>query len=95
MFSHSDHYISNIFRNNGAGVAVMYSKKVRMERNHFEENWGAAAYGILLKEITDSYIGNNVFLKNTVGIHMEGSSRIDIVNKQRMGTQGAGELRRK
>lgn len=82
MFSHSDHYISNIFRNNGAGVAVMYSKKVRMERNHFEENWGAAAYGILLKEITDSYISNNVFLKNTVGIHMEGSSRIDIVNNQ-------------
>lgn len=78
MFSHNDHYVQNTFRENGAGVAVMYSKKVRMEQNHFEENWGPSAYGILLKEITDSYIGNNIFLKNTVGIYMEGSSRMEI-----------------
>jgi nitrous oxidase accessory protein len=78
MFSHSDHYIQNTFRNNGAGVAVMYSHKVTMEQNHFEENWGPSAYGILLKEITDSYISNNTFLKNTVGIYMEGSSRMQI-----------------
>jgi nitrous oxidase accessory protein len=78
MFSHSDHYIQNTFRNNGAGVSVMFSKKVSMEGNHFEENWGASAYGILLKEISDSYISNNTFLKNTVGIYMEGTSRTQI-----------------
>ncbi|HEY6505865.1 MAG TPA: nitrous oxide reductase family maturation protein NosD [Chitinophagaceae bacterium] len=78
MFSHNDHYINNTFRNNGAGVAVMYSKKVRMEQNHFEENWGPSAYGILLKEITDSYVSNNTFLKNTVALYMEGSSRMEI-----------------
>lgn len=78
MFSHNDHYLGNTFKNNGAGVAVMYSKKVRMEQNHFEENWGPSAYGILLKEITDSHISNNTFLKNTVGIYMEGSSRMEI-----------------
>lgn len=78
MFSHNDHYLENTFRNNGAGVAVMYSKRVRMEGNHFEENWGPSAYGILLKDITDSYIGNNTFFKNTVGIYMEGSSRLEI-----------------
>ena len=78
MFSHSDHYIQNTFRNNGAGVSVMFSKKVDMEGNHFEENWGASAYGILLKEISDSYISNNTFLKNTVGIYMEGTSRTQI-----------------
>lgn len=82
MFSNDDIYRNNIFRNNGAGVAVMYSKKVRMEKNHFEENWGASAYGILLKDITDSYIVQNSFLKNTVGIHMEGSSRIEIRQNQ-------------
>jgi len=75
MFSHSDHYMQNIFRNNGAGVAVMYSHKVTMEKNQFESNWGPSAYGILLKEISDSRIVNNTFLKNTVGIYMEGSSR--------------------
>lgn len=78
MFSHSDNYISNTFKKNGAGVAVMYSKKVIMTGNHFEENWGPSAYGILLKEITDGTISNNIFLKNTVGIYMEGSSRMEI-----------------
>ncbi|MGQ0739078.1 MAG: nitrous oxide reductase family maturation protein NosD [Bacteroidota bacterium] len=78
MFSNDDTYTSNIFRNNGAGVAVMYSKKVRMENNHFELNWGPSAYGILLKDISDSYILHNTFLRNTVGIHLEGTSRIEI-----------------
>lgn len=82
MFSHNDKYISNTFRSNGAGVAVMYSKKVVMHRNLFEENWGASAYGILLKEISDSEIEQNRFIKNTVGIFMEGSSRIKIGNNQ-------------
>lgn len=78
MFSHNDNYINNTFKKNGAGVAVMYSKKVIMTGNHFEENWGPSAYGILLKEITDGTINNNTFLKNTVGIYMEGSSRMEI-----------------
>lgn len=77
MFSNSDDYLNNTFNNNGAGVAVMYSHKVRMEGNKFEMNWGPASYGILLKDITDSYIHNNTFYKNSVGIHMEGSSRIN------------------
>jgi len=78
MFSHSDTYLNNTFRNNGAGVAVMYSKNVRMENNLFEKNWGPSAYGILLKDISDSHIKNNRFIQNTVGVHMEGSSRIEV-----------------
>ncbi|HYM94809.1 MAG TPA: nitrous oxide reductase family maturation protein NosD [Chitinophagaceae bacterium] len=78
MFSNDDTYLGNIFRNNGAGVAVMYSHKVKMENNYFEQNWGASSYGILLKDISDSYVQNNTFLKNSIGIHMEGSSRLDI-----------------
>jgi nitrous oxidase accessory protein len=78
MFSNDDSYMSNIFRNNGAGVAVMYSRHVNMNGNLFEQNWGPSAYGILLKDITDSRIIHNRFVRNTVGIHMEGSSRIEI-----------------
>ena len=78
MFSHNDSYVGNVFRNNGAGVAVMYSRNVRMEKNVFERNWGASAYGILLKDISNSHISNNRFIENTMGIHMEGSSRIEI-----------------
>lgn len=80
MFSNDDSYISNIFKNNGAGVAVMFTKNVKMFNNTFEENWGDAAYGVLLKEISDSYIFNNRFIKNTAAIYMEGTSRV-IVEK--------------
>lgn len=76
MFSNNDAYICNVFKNNGAGVAVMFSKGLKMIHNFFEENWGDAAFGLLLKEISDGYIENNVFLKNTAGIFMEGASRI-------------------
>lgn len=76
MFSNNDSYISNHFTKNGAGVAVMFTNHVKMFNNVFNENWGDASYGLLLKEISDSYIEGNVFEKNTVGIFMEGTSRI-------------------
>lgn len=76
MFSGDDTYIGNQFIDNGAGVAVMYSNHVTMKDNSFSHNWGAAAYGILLKEISDGIIQGNIFSKNTVGIYMEGTNRI-------------------
>lgn len=76
MFSHNNSYTKNIFSNNGAGVAVMYSRGVIMQDNEFVHNWGDAAYGLLLKEISDSRIEHNRFIKNTVGIHMESTTRI-------------------
>lgn len=78
MFSNDDTYTGNQFRNNGAGVAVMFSKGVTMLQNLFSENWGGAAYGILLKEISDSRIEHNQFKRNTTGIYMEGTNRIRI-----------------
>jgi nitrous oxidase accessory protein len=75
MFSNDDAYVANTFKNNGAGVAVMYSHRVKMYSNYFIENWGDSAYGLLLKEITDSYIVGNLFNENTSGIHMEGITR--------------------
>lgn len=78
MFSHNDAYLQNIFKQNGSGVAVMFSHGVKMIGNHFEENWGDAAYGILLKEISDSYIAQNRFVKNTMGIYMEGTTRMKV-----------------
>lgn len=89
MFSNDDAYISNVFKNNGAGVAVMFTKRVKMINNHFEENWGDAAYGLFLKEISDSYIIGNKFSKNTSGIHMEGTTRI-LVEKNIFQANGWG-----
>lgn len=80
MFSNNDSYIGNTFTNNGAGVAVMYSHHVLMHSNHFEQNWGPNAYGLLLKEINDSQIISNTFDKNTVGVLMETTNRINVSN---------------
>ncbi len=76
MFSNDDAYLCNVFKNNGAGVAVMFTNRVKMINNYFINNWGDASYGLLLKEISDSYILNNKFIANTTGIFMEGTNRI-------------------
>ena len=78
MFSDSCEYTNNTFENNGAGVAVMYTKNVLMFDNHFSKNWGAASYGILLKDISDSKIEKNIFDENSIGLYMEGCSRVTI-----------------
>lgn len=80
MFSHNDVYTTNIFEANGAGVAVMYSKEVAMLHNSFRYNWGAASYGLLLKDISDSRIEGNTFEQNTIATRMEGSSRMKFSN---------------
>lgn len=77
MFSNDDIYQDNIFENNGAGVAVMFSKHIEMYNNIFKENWGTASYGLLLKEINDAEIEGNIFENNTIGINIEGSNRIN------------------
>ncbi len=76
MFSHNDEYRNNTFINNGAGVAVMYTKGVKMINNRFIHNWGSSSYGLLLKDISDSFVTGNEFVENSVGIHVEGGSRI-------------------
>jgi len=76
MFSNNDTYTYNIFRNNGSGVAVMYTKHIRMTNNTFEQNWGSSSYGLLLKDISKSVISNNTFSKNTSGIYMDGTNEV-------------------
>lgn len=77
MFSNNNSYYDNVFRRNGAGVAIMFSKFVRMYRNKFLHNWGSASYGLLLKEIYDAEIEDNLFEQNTIGISVDGSTRIN------------------
>lgn len=72
MFSDSCKYYTNHFEFNSAGVAVMYSHYVDMENNRFNNNWGSASYGLLLKDISRSKITKNIFLQNTSGIYIEG-----------------------
>jgi len=80
MFSNDDIYNNNVFTNNGAGVAVMFSKNIDMSYNRFVDNWGGSSYGLLLKEIYDADIQYNHFQRNSIGIRVEGSSRVKYKN---------------
>jgi nitrous oxidase accessory protein len=79
MYSDDCEYTSNVFRKNGSGVAVMYTNRVHMTANRFEDNWGSAAYGLLLKEIADSRLERNVFVNNTSGLIADGANRVQAV----------------
>ncbi|RME68257.1 MAG: nitrous oxide reductase family maturation protein NosD [Verrucomicrobia bacterium] len=76
MFSNRDTYQHNEFTRNGAGVAVMFSRDLRMIENRFTHNWGSASYGLLLKEIYDAEVTGNRFEQNTIGINIDSATRI-------------------
>src|SRR5690606_34620092 len=65
-----------VFRGNGTGVAVMYSRGVTMRGNQFADHHGAAAYGLLLKEIADSRLEANHFERNTAALVADGADRL-------------------
>jgi len=75
MFSDSCDYRKNVFARNGAGIAVMYTRWLTVVENRFEHNQGPTAYGLLLKEISDSRLEGNSFEDNTVGLLFEGGGR--------------------
>jgi nitrous oxidase accessory protein len=76
MYSDDCRYERTEFRANQAGVAVMYAKRVTMTDNVFADNWGPAAYGLLLKEISDSRLERNQFTRNTTGLFADGAMRM-------------------
>jgi nitrous oxidase accessory protein len=79
MFSDDCRYRDNVFRRNGSGVAVMYTHRVEMTGNRLEQNWGSAAYGLLLKEIADVQLEGNRFTGNTTGLVADGTTRLAVV----------------
>lgn len=87
MFSDSCRYEKNRFARNGAGVAVMYTSQVDMLENTFEDSWGGASYGLLLKDIRDSRVSRNIITRNSIGIYLEGSDRI-IIEGNRFSANG-------
>lgn len=82
MFSNHDDYVDNTFKNNGTGVAVMFSRFILMKNNNFLDNWGTANYGLLFKEIYDGELSGNLFKNNTTAIFADGSNRIKIINNE-------------
>ncbi|MFL5578739.1 MAG: nitrous oxide reductase family maturation protein NosD [Gemmatimonadaceae bacterium] len=92
MYSDSCRYVGNAFRRNGSGVAVMYTNGVEMTGNRFEDNWGAAAYGLLLKEIGGATLRGNRFARNTVALLSDGTTRLAAEGNEFVGNGWAVQL---
>lgn len=92
MFSDRCRYQANYFRQNGAGVAVMYTADIEMTDNRFEANQGSAAFGLLLKNISDSRITGNTFSENSVGLYAEGFDRTEVSGNDFLGNGRAVRL---
>ncbi len=75
MFSHDNLFRHNVFRNNQTGVAVMYSKRIHVTENRFEKSSGPSAYGMLMKDISDSILEDNIISENTTGIFLDNCMR--------------------
>ncbi|WP_331964117.1 nitrous oxide reductase family maturation protein NosD [Candidatus Binatus sp.] len=75
MFSADNSYRGNTLRDNSAGEVLMYSKRLVVSGNLIEHNWGAACDGALLKDLDESRIADNLFIRNSVGLYAEDSNR--------------------
>ena len=92
MYSDSCAYRGNTFAGNAAGVAVMYGRAVTIADNRFQASVGAAAYGLLLKEIKDGRVEGNRFEGNTTALHVEGSDRLRVTGNEFLANGWAARL---
>ena len=92
MYSNNDKYAGNTFSRNGAGVAVMYSQNVNMARNTFLNNWGAASYGLLIKDLKNSKVCENMFMRNTIGLQCDNINRLAIEKNNFIGNGHAVKI---
>jgi len=71
MFSAGNIFEDNLFSNNIAGAAIMYSNKIEFRRNAFVHNRGFSSFGILFQECNELLAEENFIVDNATGIFME------------------------
>jgi nitrous oxidase accessory protein len=73
MYSERAEFSDNVVTGNLLGAALMNSDRLVLARNRIEQHrQGAAAYGVLLKDIGDLLATDNVIAANRVGVYAEG-----------------------
>jgi nitrous oxidase accessory protein len=71
MYSDENVFERNVFSENSAGAALMYSKKLVLRANRFVANRSHRAYGLLLQSVDDTRIEDNLIAGNTLGLFLE------------------------
>ncbi len=75
MFSDDNTFRDNVFENGDAGTAIMYSRRLRFERNQFLHNRGFASVGLLFQTCDDVIAQDNLLADNARGIFLEDAHR--------------------
>jgi nitrous oxidase accessory protein len=71
MYSDRNRFERNLFHENAAGAALMYSKGLTLTNNRFVANRSHRAYGLLLQSVDDTLVAGNDIGGNTLGVFME------------------------
>ncbi|HEX4947493.1 MAG TPA: nitrous oxide reductase family maturation protein NosD [Blastocatellia bacterium] len=71
MNSDNNTFEDNIFSDNIAGAAIMYSKRIALRRNAFINNRGFSSFGILFQDCDECITENNFIINNACGVFLE------------------------
>ena len=74
MYADSNVFLRNLFADNVAGAAVMYSRCITIRHNVFYRNRGFASFGILFQDCSSLSVDSNVVADNVVGLFFEATS---------------------
>ncbi len=68
MYSNDNVFVNNTFTENAAGGAVMFSHGLTVRNNHFVNNRGLRAYGLIFQSTDNSLLEQNEITQNAVGL---------------------------
>jgi nitrous oxidase accessory protein len=71
MNSDANKFEDNIFSDNVAGAAIMYSRRIELRRNAFIHNRGFSSFGILFQDCEENVAEENFIIDNATGIFAE------------------------
>src|SRR5262249_11247735 len=64
MNSDANKFEENIFSDNVAGAAIMYSRKIELRRNAFLRNRGFSSFGVLFQDCAENVAEENFIIDN-------------------------------
>jgi nitrous oxidase accessory protein len=73
MSSDDNRFEDNVFFDNIAGAAIMYSQRIELRRNAFVHNRGFSSFGLLFQDCRQCVAEENLILDNAVGLFLEAS----------------------
>ena len=75
MYSDDNTFVGNIFSENAAGAALMFSKRLEIRSNRFVNNRGFRAYGLIFQSMDDCRLESNSIEHNAVGLSFNQCNR--------------------